>query len=343
MIQYGIWIVSEKWVGKGLPIIGRCRQTLTKPPGTAVLGQLHCAVYVICGRLESPLVAIVAMNPLSLWTPLLWGWGSTTRSCTICTFTLNLQWRQPQSSTWEAVYGDPRSTGICFLGLAEKEERPPEKCVEFRHWHWHWLIHDYSSIRHLTTVHEHLHFNSNDDQLFHFVCGAEVNIAMEKSLQCRCATYNRLCQFWCDTNTYSTPLPSATEQLATINTSTSFVERKSTLRWRNGSNFNTDRYTFALVHTHSTTRSSATGQLLMSTCVSKETTIDSSRACVQRNQHPRGEVSPISTATAQPMIGTERLRKRIEWCSSRTVCHLRRSGWLEVMAVEADSTIDYWA
>jgi len=104
------------------------------------------------------------MNPRSLWT-LLWGRGSFV-SCTVCTFTLNLQWRQPHSSTREAAYGDPQSTEMSFLGQAETEERPPEKRLQFRvavmekrlqfrhqhqHQHQHQHILDSTSIRHWTT------------------------------------------------------------------------------------------------------------------------------------------------------------------------------------------------
>jgi len=95
------------------------------------------------------------MHLWSLWTPLLWGRGSFV-SCTMCTFTLNLQQQQPQCSTREAAYGDPRSMGMSFLGLAETEEQPKEKRLQFRvsvmdkplqlrHRHQHIL--EYSSIR----------------------------------------------------------------------------------------------------------------------------------------------------------------------------------------------------
>jgi len=93
-IQYGIWIVDKQWVGNGLLILGRCWKTHTKPLVSAAVGPLQCTGYVICDRLQSPAVAIVAMNPRSLWTPLLWGRGSFV-SCTVCAFTLNNQWRQP--------------------------------------------------------------------------------------------------------------------------------------------------------------------------------------------------------------------------------------------------------
>ena len=71
-IQYGIWKVYEKWAGNGPGIVGRCRQTHTKPPGSAAVSPPEkCAGYVIWDRLERPAVAIVAMNPRSLRTPLL--------------------------------------------------------------------------------------------------------------------------------------------------------------------------------------------------------------------------------------------------------------------------------
>jgi hypothetical protein len=68
-ILYGIWIVCEKWAGNGPRILGRCRQTHTKPPGSAAVDPLQCAGYVICDRLERLVVGIVAMNPRSLWPP----------------------------------------------------------------------------------------------------------------------------------------------------------------------------------------------------------------------------------------------------------------------------------
>jgi len=132
-IQYGIWIVSKQWAGTGPRILGRCRQMETKPPGSAGVGPpAERAGYVICdNRLERPAVAIVPMNPWSLWTPRLWGRGSFVRSCTMCTFTLNLQRGQPNSSTQVAAYRDPQSTGMCSIGLAHTEERPLENCLEF--------------------------------------------------------------------------------------------------------------------------------------------------------------------------------------------------------------------
>jgi hypothetical protein len=57
-ILYGIWIVCKKWAGNGPRILGRCRQTHTKPPGSAAVGPLQCAGYVICDSLKRPAVAI---------------------------------------------------------------------------------------------------------------------------------------------------------------------------------------------------------------------------------------------------------------------------------------------
>jgi len=93
------------------------------------------------GKPERPVVANVPMNPRSLWTPVLWEWGSITRSCTVCTSTLNLQWRLPHSSTQEEVYGDPRSTGMSFLGLADTEERPTQKRLQFELQPWRSISH----------------------------------------------------------------------------------------------------------------------------------------------------------------------------------------------------------
>jgi hypothetical protein len=62
-IPYGIWIVYEKWAGTGQQMLGRCRQTHTKPLGRTTVGPPEeCDWYVICNRLVGPAVAIVAMN-----------------------------------------------------------------------------------------------------------------------------------------------------------------------------------------------------------------------------------------------------------------------------------------
>jgi hypothetical protein len=57
-IQYGIWMVYKKWAGNGPRTHGRCRQTHTKPPGSAAVGPLQCAGYVICNSLKRPAVPI---------------------------------------------------------------------------------------------------------------------------------------------------------------------------------------------------------------------------------------------------------------------------------------------
>jgi hypothetical protein len=57
-IQYGIWIVYKKWTGNGLRILGRCRQTHTKPLVSAAVGPVQSAGYLICDSLERPAVAI---------------------------------------------------------------------------------------------------------------------------------------------------------------------------------------------------------------------------------------------------------------------------------------------
>jgi len=68
------------------------------------------------------------MNPRSLWTLPLWGRGSFV-SCTVCTFTLNLQWRQPhrQPGGWEwgsTIHGN------MFYRASWEEERPTEKRLQ---------------------------------------------------------------------------------------------------------------------------------------------------------------------------------------------------------------------
>jgi len=121
-----------------------------------------------------------AMNPRSLWTPLLWGRGSFV-SCTVCTFTLNLQWRQPllHPGGWvwgSMLYGNefPRASWdrrVTFTEASPIRIAAMEKRLQFRHRHWHIL--DYTSIWHGTGCNQH----------FHFVCRAEVDITTEKRLQ----------------------------------------------------------------------------------------------------------------------------------------------------------------
>jgi len=83
------WIINKKLVGNGLRILGRCRQTHKKPLGSAADIPLQCAGYVICNSLQRVAVAIVGMNPPSLWTPLLGERGSFVRR-TVCTCTIIL-------------------------------------------------------------------------------------------------------------------------------------------------------------------------------------------------------------------------------------------------------------
>ena len=65
-------------------------------------------------------MTIVSLNPQSLWTPVLWGWGRTPRSCTLYAFTLNLQWLKPHTSPEEDVYRNPSSVEIRALGLHQQ-------------------------------------------------------------------------------------------------------------------------------------------------------------------------------------------------------------------------------
>jgi len=169
------WVVDRRY----LRSVGR----YTKPPGSTPVTQVQCTGCVISDRLGRPKVANVALNPRCLWTPLLCEWESITRSSTVCTFTLNLQW-QPHSSTWEAVYGDPQSTEMSFLGLTQ-EELPSEKHLQF----------ELLSCRNVSNIDTDTHTDTYStlwaaattsyDEHFHCVCRAEVNIAMEKRLKFR--------------------------------------------------------------------------------------------------------------------------------------------------------------
>jgi len=200
-------------------------------------------------------MAIVAMNPRSLWTPLLWGWGSFV-SCTVCTFTPNCEWQQPYSSTRQAVYRDPQSLGMSLLDLAEAEERPSEKCLQF------------------------------ELQLWTCVSNVDTNM---------------------DPNTYSTTQATATFP-ATINTSSSFVERKSTLPQRSVSDF--DIYRDTPLHTHAHTwllDHRPPYNRLWADVFKKKCRSTLPIGLSSGSQHRHRGVSPISTLTAQPMIGTERL------------------------------------
>jgi hypothetical protein len=105
ILWYGIWIAYERWVGNGPQILGRCQQTRTKPPGSPVVGPWEEYVgYEICDWLERLAVAIMTLNPRSLGTPLLSGQGNFV-SCTVCIFTLNLQWRQPLLHPGGRIWG----------------------------------------------------------------------------------------------------------------------------------------------------------------------------------------------------------------------------------------------
>jgi hypothetical protein len=154
-----------------------------KPPGSAAIGQVQCTGYVICDRLGRLTVANVALNPRYLWTPLLWGPASITRISTMCTFALNRQW-QHHSSTGEAVYGDPQSTGMSFLGLTKKK-LASEKHLQFEllacrnvsNIDTETNADTYSTIRAAATT--------SNDQQFHYVCRAEVKIATVKCLYSR--------------------------------------------------------------------------------------------------------------------------------------------------------------
>jgi len=89
------------------------------------IGSLQSTGYVIGdNRIKRLVVAIVSMNLRGLWTLLQWGRGSITKSCAVCTYTLNLQWRQPHSSTRKATYGESQSAGKSFQWQTNTEGRP---------------------------------------------------------------------------------------------------------------------------------------------------------------------------------------------------------------------------
>jgi len=173
---------------------------------------------------------------------------------------------------------------------------------------------------------------------------------LEKRLQFGLPLWGRVSNFdtYTDTDTYSTSWSSATEQPATINTSTAIVEQKSTSPGRSVSNLDTD--------TCSTTQASCAVQQLMSTFIQNGIAINTCTLFVERkltlpqrsvatfdvpcmyisttvqqvvsncvytghddhllclpsgSPHPHGVVWRISTPTVQPMIWTKRLRTTI--------------------------------
>jgi len=87
-----------------------------------------------------------------------------------------------------------------------------------------------------------------------------------------------------------------------------FVERKSTLPRRGASNFDID-----------------------------STSHDWDREAVYENQRCSSWLEHYLLYISSTRYRQWQQRSRY----NRTVCHLRRSGWLEVKTVEADSTIDY--
>jgi len=91
------------------------------------------------------------------------------------------------------------------------------------------------------------------------------------------------------------------------------------------------RHTFAYARTYSTTRASATVQPVMSTCVYRKQRSRLPLRLSSGSQHRHREASPILTQTAQPMIGTERLRTGINdspagWSSPFDTVHASTAG-----------------
>jgi hypothetical protein len=197
-----------------------------------------------------------------------------------------------------------------------------EKHLQFRHQHQHRYILDHTSIEHGT-----------DNQPLHFVCRGEINIATEKRLQFR---------YWL------THLRIRTHILdySSIRHNTTAYEHLC-LKWNDDQHF----HFVCQVEVNSATEKhlqfrQATVPTAMSLCVSK------------------GKQHFYLICGAEVHITTEKLlpfrhRQYTLWLGlrgcvwqstmfqlqsryNRTVCHLQRSGWLEVNTVEPDSTMDYW-
>jgi hypothetical protein len=94
--QYGMWIVCKMSVGNVPRIRWRCWQTDMKSLHSVAVGAELWAGYVSCGSLVRLVMVIMAKNPQSQSTLLLWGCGMFV-NCTVCVFTLHLQWQQTHS------------------------------------------------------------------------------------------------------------------------------------------------------------------------------------------------------------------------------------------------------
>ena len=170
--------------------------------------------------------------------------------------------------------------------------------------------------------------------------------------------YNRSFQFRHDTDRhtfayariYSTTRASATvlqlmstcvQTETTINTSTSFVEWKSTLPRRSVSNFDSSPYNqlWAFAFKSET-------RILVSFVERKSTSpwrsISNFDADSKTHDWDR-EGTYVKQQGSSWLDLYFRYSSSMQYRSryNRTVCHIRRSGWLEVMTVEADSTINY--
>jgi len=162
-----------------------------------------------------------------------------------------------------------------------------------------------SSIRHRTTAYEHLRLKRNGDQHFNFVCQVEVNIAIEKRLQFQWATVHQVMPISTPTQTHL--------RIRKRRSSASFVERKSTSPRRSISNFDTN-----------------------------STTHDWDREAAYENQRCSSWLEQyLQYSTRQLLQVYIYVPPRYRSWYSRTVCQLRRSGWLVVKTVETDNTIDY--
>jgi len=118
------------------------------------------------GQPEIPAMAIVAMNPWNLWTPLLWE-RRIFVSCTVCTFTLIIQWQQPHllhlgGPIWESTIYRNKFHQFSCGGRATIGEVSPiqiaamKKCLQCWQRHWHRYKLDYRSICNSTPNCNHL-------------------------------------------------------------------------------------------------------------------------------------------------------------------------------------------
>jgi len=213
----------------------------------------YSALGIGFGQLQRQAVAIVAMNPRSLWTPPLWGWGSLV-SCTVYTFTLNLHWRLPllHPEGWvrkSTIYGNeyPRASRgrVTYREASSFLIAAMAKRLQFRH-DTHSDIDTYSTTRASAT--------EQQTMILCFVCPAGVRIATEKRLQFRHQHWHRHILEYLGIRHRTTAYEHLLYKEMTINASSSFVQGKLTSPLRSISNFDAPRTTaYGMCYTDSTT------------------------------------------------------------------------------------------